>query len=81
MSTPAEQVNIYDAKSRLSQLIGRVENGETVVISRYGRPVAQLVPFTPIRPDRLPGIWAGQVRIPGDFDAFDDEDAADWYGA
>src|SRR5512132_2504511 len=36
-------VSIVETKNRLSQLIRAVENGEPVVITRKGRPVAQLL--------------------------------------
>ena len=38
------QVNIFEAKNRLSQLIKRVQAGEEVVIANRGEPVARLVP-------------------------------------
>jgi len=38
-------VGAFDAKTNLSQLLDRVEQGETVVITRHGAPVAKLVPF------------------------------------
>ena len=38
------QVNVHEAKSQLSRLLERVEEGETVVIARRGQPVAELVP-------------------------------------
>jgi len=41
------QVNVHDAKTRLSQLLELVEEGETVVIARHGQPVAELVPARP----------------------------------
>lgn len=37
-------VNIHHAKTQLSQLIARVERGERIVITRAGRPVAELRP-------------------------------------
>jgi prevent-host-death family protein len=40
----AASVGAYDAKSRLSELLDRVENGEQIVITRHGKPVARLVP-------------------------------------
>ena len=36
-------VNMHEAKTRLSQLVSKVEAGEEVVISRDGKPVAKLV--------------------------------------
>jgi len=38
------QVNIFEAKNRLSQLIRAVQAGEEVVIANRGEPVARLVP-------------------------------------
>ena len=38
------QVNIFEAKNRLSQLIRLVQAGEEVVIANRGEPVARLVP-------------------------------------
>ena len=33
-----------EAKARLTQLLTDVERGETVIITRHGRPIARLVP-------------------------------------
>lgn len=38
------QVNILEAKNRLSQLIKSAQAGEEVVIANRGEPVARLVP-------------------------------------
>jgi len=40
------QIGAFEAKNRLSELLVAVENGEEVTITRHGRPVAKLVPFT-----------------------------------
>jgi prevent-host-death family protein len=65
----AEQVNIYDAKTRLSQLVDRAEAGEEIIIARGGRPAARLVPFRSATVKRKPGRMRGRVRIGRDFDA------------
>ena len=39
-----ERVGIYEAKSRLSELVERAETGREVTITRHGKPVAKLVP-------------------------------------
>lgn len=62
------QVNVYEAKSRLSALLVRVEAGEEIVIARNGRPVARLVPMRERRSARVPGAWKGQVWMAPDFD-------------
>jgi prevent-host-death family protein len=54
------QVNVQEAKTRLSQLLAQVEAGVDVVIARDGTPVAHLVPVQapPLRPV---GFVAGTV--------------------
>lgn len=37
-------VSVYEAKTHLSRLIGDVEAGREVTITRHGKPVARLVP-------------------------------------
>jgi prevent-host-death family protein len=37
-------VSIRDAKNRLLQLAREVEQGETIIVTRNGRPVFELVP-------------------------------------
>ena len=40
-------VALFDAKNRLSELIHRVEAGEEIAITRRGKVVARLVPPAP----------------------------------
>ena len=40
------EVGAFEAKTHLSHLLDQVERGETVVITRHGKPVARLVPMT-----------------------------------
>ncbi len=61
-------MNVYEAKSRLSALLVRVEAGEEIVIARNGRPVARLVPMRQHRSARVPGGWTGRVWMATDFD-------------
>lgn len=65
----SEKVNIYDAKTRLSQLVDRAEAGEEIIIARGGRPAARLVPFRSAAVKRKPGRMRGRIRIGRDFDA------------
>lgn len=59
-------MNIHEAKTHFSKLIARVLEGEEVVISKAGVPVARLVPFVERRPM---GFDAGKVELAPDFDA------------
>ncbi len=66
-------VNVYEAKSRLSHLLNLVAQGEEVVISRAGKPMARLVPFAEAVP-RRPGRLKGQGRVdPSFFEPLPDE--------
>lgn len=74
-------VSIYEAKTRLSQLIAEVERtGAEVVIRRHNVPVAKLVPFRPVIPPRRLGGWEGRVEIAEDFDELPDDLAAAFGG-
>jgi antitoxin (DNA-binding transcriptional repressor) of toxin-antitoxin stability system len=63
------QVNMHEAKTRLSQLVELVKGGERVVIARDGVPVAELVRLEPAQINRRGGQWKGKARIASDFDA------------
>ncbi|MFO0847129.1 MAG: type II toxin-antitoxin system prevent-host-death family antitoxin [Gemmataceae bacterium] len=39
-----DTIGAYEAKSRLSHLLDRVEHGESITITKHGRPIARLVP-------------------------------------
>lgn len=62
-----KKVNIYEAKTRLSQLVEEVASGQDIVIARAGRPVARLTRLPGTSQKRRLGILDGQFRIPDDF--------------
>lgn len=43
------EVGLFDAKNKLSELVERAERGEEIVITRRGKPVAKLSAITPVR--------------------------------
>ncbi|WP_025321945.1 type II toxin-antitoxin system Phd/YefM family antitoxin [Deferrisoma camini] len=47
------QIGAREAKTRLPQLLKRVEQGERFVITRHGRPVAELIPLGEISRGRV----------------------------
>lgn len=67
------QVNVHEAKTHLSRLLERVEDGEEIVIARAGRPIARLVPYGARPAQRTPGAWRGLVVLAPDFDELTDE--------
>lgn len=64
----SEQVNIHEAKSRLSKLIARAEAGEEIIIARANKPVVRLVPVAKAPVRRRLGEAKGLVEIHPDFD-------------
>jgi len=59
------QIGAFEAKNRLSELLNLVENGEEVVITKHGRPVAKLIPFAADSAGLI-GSLAGRIHIKGE---------------
>ena len=72
--------NIHEAKTHLSRLIQRAAQGEEIVISKAGKPLAKLVPYRPVAGPRKPGYWRGKVKIADDFDVLPDDIEAAFRG-
>ena len=64
-----ESVNIYDAKTRLSQLVDRAAAGEDVVVSRNGKPLVRITRLVGAKRQIKFGLLKGKVKIAADFDA------------
>jgi prevent-host-death family protein len=62
-------VNVHEAKTHLSRLLKRVQQGEEIVIARAGKPIARLLAFESARGKRVLGGDEGAVWIAEDFDA------------
>jgi len=45
---PVRTIGAFEAKNRLSELLDAADNGEEIMITKHGRPVARLVPAEPI---------------------------------
>ncbi len=61
-------VNIHKAKNWLSQLVDTAGQGEEIVITKKGKPVARLCALTK-KSKRKPGLFKGKMWIADDFDA------------
>jgi len=52
-----ETVGAFEAKTHLAEILDRVEQGESLTITRHGKPVAQLVPVAaPQKRSRMEAI-------------------------
>jgi prevent-host-death family protein len=68
-----KKLNIAEAKAQFSKLVSDAARGQVTIIARGGRPVARIVPFEE-RPSKIKfGTYKGQMVIPDDFDAPDQE--------
>ncbi|TAH34904.1 MAG: type II toxin-antitoxin system prevent-host-death family antitoxin [Planctomycetota bacterium] len=45
MDTRTSTIGAFEAKTKLSELLDRVEQGEVIVITRHGTPIARLGPY------------------------------------
>ena len=61
-------VNLYEAKTSLSQLVERAAAGEEIIIAKAGKPKARLMPLSDRTAPRQPGGWEGKVWVADDFD-------------
>ncbi len=64
------QVNIYEAKTRLSELVDQAHHGETIVIAKNGTPLAKLVALDAAPRKKIVfGLMKGEFLESADFDA------------
>jgi prevent-host-death family protein len=75
------QVTTHAAKTRLSKLIEAALSGEDVVITRDGKPVAELVAFRE-RTFKF-GLLKGQLKepVPDFLEPMDESELAAWEGS
>ena len=75
-------VNTHEAKTQLSKLLHRVEQGEEIIIARDGKPVARLIPErTHWREVRF-GTARGLVTYAEDWNApMTQSELAEWFDA
>jgi antitoxin (DNA-binding transcriptional repressor) of toxin-antitoxin stability system len=70
-----QSVNMLQAKSSLSHLVGAIEQGQEreIIIARNGKPVAKLVPLDAAPVGKRIGIAKGKFEVPDDIDAHNSE--------
>jgi prevent-host-death family protein len=74
-----KSVGLFEAKTHLSALVDAVAGGETIELTKNGKPVARLVPIE--RPQtRDFGSGDAAVVIASDFDRLPPEILAAFYG-
>lgn len=66
-------VSISEAKAKLPALLDAVQSGESVVITKAGKPVARLIRYDEVKTPRQPGALKGRIEIAEDFDELPSE--------
>ena len=61
------KVSVYEAKSKLSQMINKALEGEEVVITRNGEDTVKLTPVPKRKKRDWIGMYEGQIEIRDDF--------------
>ena len=60
-------VTLPEATANIVQLLDRVSQGEEIIISQAGQPIAHISPAQRDHSPRIPGQYAGKLIIPDDF--------------
>jgi len=42
---PYQQIGAFEAKTHFSQILNKVEHGADFIVTKRGKPVAQIIPF------------------------------------
>ena len=56
-------IGVYDLRTHWFEYLRRARDGEVFIITRRGKPVAQLEPLPPDHPARSPGRQNGGQKI------------------
>lgn len=67
MVKPAQKhtIGVADFKARCLELLEGVARGDEIIITKRGKPIAQIGPVRPEFPE-LMGMFAGKMKITGD---------------
>jgi prevent-host-death family protein len=63
-------IPVFEAKTRLSELLQQAQQGEEIVITRHGVPMARLLP--PVEGSRRAAAVSQTRRVDAAFDALTD---------
>ncbi|HEY0801599.1 MAG TPA: type II toxin-antitoxin system prevent-host-death family antitoxin [Steroidobacteraceae bacterium] len=63
-------INIYDAKTRFSELVDKAAAGDEVIVSRNGKPLVRITRLEGGQKRRIKfGTLKGKIKLSADFDA------------
>ncbi|MCL2197786.1 MAG: type II toxin-antitoxin system prevent-host-death family antitoxin [Defluviitaleaceae bacterium] len=69
------QVNMHEAKTRLSMLVEYAAKGEPFIIAKAGKPMVKVIPYVlPQKQQSRVGFLKGKYEVPDDFDRMGEEE-------
>lgn len=72
-------LSVHEAKAHFSEVLRRVEAGETIIVTRHNTPIVEIKPLNP-SPIKL-GAFEGEFEIPdAAFAPLTNEEMKEWYG-
>ena len=69
MGKKSSAYNMYEAKTRLSEIVEKVRTGEEVVLMNRGEPVAKVIPFQLEAKKRRFGGFRNKIELRDGWDA------------
>jgi prevent-host-death family protein len=58
------EIGSYELKTHLAEILDAVEQGESIVVTRHGRPVARILPDTEAERERASQAVEALIRFP-----------------
>jgi prevent-host-death family protein len=75
------KMSVHEAKAHFSEVLKRVEAGETVTVTRHNKPIAEMRPVDAVAEPRRLGTHEGWFEAPDEaFAPLTDEELKDWFG-
>lgn len=71
--------NLSEAKAKFSEVVNRVEDGDEIIVTRMGKPVARIVAYQAEASKQRLGLLEGRLHMADDFDEWP-EDIAESLG-
>ena len=62
-----KKIGVFEGKAQFSALVEAAEHGEATIITKRGKPVAQIVPVHERKPSDAFGMDSGLITIATDF--------------
>jgi prevent-host-death family protein len=70
-------LNVTEAKAKFSEVVERASQGEEIIVTRMGHPIARITRYDPAASNRRLGFFTGRIRVAADFDDWPEDIARD----